>query len=306
VEHYALRTANGLARAGKKAIAATVAGWKPNAESIPVIMRKMERALDLCTDKSAVVVVFQLFDNCSYFSRAEDGSMTPAKKKADGKFHVEGASILAPKETQYLTFKQILPIIEKVPAVRKVILSPLPRYWDKKCCSSSRHITNFGEAEYQKNLESSIFECKNNLRAFCFRHGIRDIRVLGSWQLVKREAGIFAADPVHLTEMGYNKLAEGVIEVVKDMEKKRASSDIGNPSSSSKRPRFEVESQRRGNGDRDVREDRRGERQYPHCSSSAGQESRTSYGHAGQPRHRDGYHRGHRGGGYRKFQHYKN
>ena len=247
---HALRTANALARCGKKAIAATVAGWRPTQEMTGQLLRKIERALELCPDKSSVVAVFQMYDNCSYFARADDGSMAPAKKLSDGKYHMEGASILAPKESQYVLFKKTLPILESVADLRKVVLAPLPRYLEKKCCSSPKHVTNFGEESYKSDLENYLYESKNNLRSFSFRHGIRNVRIIGSWHLLKKMDGIFDADPVHLTNIGYDKLAQGVIEAASELLKKRGGEDHGG--SSSKRPRREEgNNSQRNNEDRD-------------------------------------------------------
>ena len=235
---HALRTANGLARSGKRAIAATIAGWRPSPDQMKAMLNKISRALDLCPDKGKVVCVLQCYDNSSYYSQDEDGNLVAAKKGADNKYHVLGRSVLAHTDTQYICFKKTLPILEAVKDYRKVILAPLPRYWEERCCSDKSHVMNLEDSDYKSKLEAGIYNYKDNIRASCFRHGVRNVRVIGSWHLIKKEPGIWG-DPVHLSEKGYNLLAAGVTEAVDSMEAKRKA-DTDSTAVQCKRPRFEV------------------------------------------------------------------
>jgi len=236
----ALRTANGLARAGKKAFAATIPGWRPTAALLGPLLKKIERALELCKTTVNTVLVYQLHDNCFYFGRGEDGSLLPATKGKDDKFHVLGASVLAPKELQYMAFKQTLPILEAGGNIRKIVLGPLPRYWVKPCCADRKHCSNMADVDYQKTLESAIYESKGNLKAFCFRHGLREIRIVSSWQLLKNEDNLWSEDPVHMCNAGYDILAANIISTAEELKKKRVASEAaGNPN---KKTRFDTDS----------------------------------------------------------------
>ena len=231
---HALRTANGLVRRGKRAIAATIGGWKPTADMLAAILAKLGKAVSMCPDKSKIVCVFQMYDNCSYFCQDEEGNRSAAKKGPDGKFHVQGGSVTAHQDIQYQFFKKTIPVLEAVDGVRKIVLSPLPRYWELKCCKNKNHCVNQLEPDYKQKLEGAVYEMKNNLRAQCFRHGQRNTRVLGSWHIVKKEKDLWA-DAVHLSDGGYNLLADSVIEAAADMTKKRkADMELG---ADSKRPK---------------------------------------------------------------------
>ena len=234
----ALRTANGIARAGSKAIAATIPGWRPTESLTGQIIRKIEKAIGMCASKNDVVIVYQMHDNCNYFVRGDDGSLVPAKKDAAGHYHVNGASAFAPKDSQYVAFKHTLPVLEAISGVRKIILGPLPRYWSFPCCKTGRHCTNMKEQDYHKNLEQAIYDGKNNLKAFCFRHGLRETRIVSSWQLVKGLDDVWA-DPVHLRDKGYDALADGIICAAGELRRKRAASTsaaAGTPPA--KKPRY--------------------------------------------------------------------
>ena len=218
---HALRTANGLARQGKRAIAATIAGWRPTPEMNAAILNKITRARGMCPDTSKAVCVLQLWDNCNYFVRDEEGGLTAPKKEGDGRYHIKGAATFAHQDTQLIMFKKTLPVLDAVKDMRRIVLSPLPRYMQARCCQKKSHVTNFDEEDYKQKLETSVYEAKNNIRGYCFREGYRNLRVLGSWHLVKKEANIWGKDPVHMEEAGYNSLARHVITVADDMTTKR-------------------------------------------------------------------------------------
>jgi len=232
---HALRTANGLARLGKRAVAATYGGWRPTAEQTAAIINKIGRAKNHCPDTSKVVCVLQLWDSCNYFVQDEEGGLSAAKKEEDDRYHVKGANVFAHTDTQLLTFKKTLPVIEAVKDMRKIFLSPLPRYWVARCCGDKRHVSNLGDPDYRQKLEASVYEAKNNLRAFSFREGIKNLRVIGSWHQVKKTEGIWGADPVHMKDAGYDALAAHIVETASDMEAKRKTdTPLQNPAKKSK------------------------------------------------------------------------
>ena len=144
------------------------------------------------------LVIFQLLDSSMYLARTEEGGLAPAKCGADGIYHVEGESTLAPKEFQCGIFQMIKPILEATGARPIILISPLPRFLLKGCCDSSSHIPNLSSPDYRRNLEDSIFDCCKNLKDFAFRLGLRNVRILGPWNAVCRPGdNIWSADPVH-------------------------------------------------------------------------------------------------------------
>ena len=178
----------------------------------------------MCPDLSKAVCVLQLWDNCSYFVRDDEGGLSAPKKEADGKYHIKGAAVFAHQDTQLLMFKKTMPILDEVKNMRRIILSPLPRYLQARCCNKKTHTTNFSEVDYKQKLETSVYEAKNNLRAYSFREGIRNLREIGAWHLVKKD-DIWGSDPVHMKETGYDILAKNVVSTAEDMEGKRKADD---------------------------------------------------------------------------------
>ena len=81
-------------------------------------------------------------------ARTEEGGLVPAQKGLDGAFHVDGDSVLVPKELQYNTFQLILPILEAVGDRKLIIVTPIPRYLLQRCCSDPEHVPNLASEDY--------------------------------------------------------------------------------------------------------------------------------------------------------------
>ena len=58
-------------------------------------------------------IVFQLLDNILYQGRCLDGSTSLQSKDGDGRFHVEGELILAPKTSQLNIFNMLKPVMRQ-------------------------------------------------------------------------------------------------------------------------------------------------------------------------------------------------
>ena len=93
-------------------------------------------------------VLFQLFDSRVYFASNEEGELTLPKRSNDGHYHVPGELVLADWAALKKIFTTALPLIRAGGKNKKLILSPLPRYVNAKCCTADTHITNFGGKAY--------------------------------------------------------------------------------------------------------------------------------------------------------------
>jgi len=138
---HAARTGAAIRTAGFNTIDATFPACRITTANSEAICARVAAAIALVPAHHKICVLCQIFDNALYFCRGEDGSMTPAAKLTDGRHHVPGDSILAPKETQFLAFKQLLPVFNLAKGHCLVIVPPLPRYWDKGCCGDKTHLS---------------------------------------------------------------------------------------------------------------------------------------------------------------------
>lgn len=153
-----------------------------------------------------IAVVFQLLDNSFFMARTEEGSLIPTRKELGGSYHVDGDLVMAPKEMQFHNLSTIRLLLEAAGNLRKVLVAPIPRYLLQPCCQDARHIANM-----RGTPEDSIFQSRRNVRDFVFRLGIRNIKVLGPLQDLRKLGDSMWASPVHMSKAGYRCLA-GLIE----------------------------------------------------------------------------------------------
>jgi len=232
---HAGKTAAALRELNQEVVEVTFPAWRPTAVQIEAIKVKVSNALESLPRNRRTCVIYQLFDNCLYYARCEDGSLIPARKGQDGRFHVDGESVLAPKEMQYRTFKQLLPVLELAGGNGSIIVPPLPRYWKAACCGDPDHIPNLRQEDYQKELETSVYESKSNLKDFAFRHGLRGCKVISAWPAIKKTPDCWDSDPIHPSKEAYVNLAKLLVNEEGVLNKKRAASEADGPPT--KRPR---------------------------------------------------------------------
>jgi hypothetical protein len=79
------------------------------------------------------------------------------RKGADNKYYVEGRLSVASKDNVKELFNAIVLILKAVGDCRKIILSPLSRYWRGPCCNDSSHHLNYNEPTYLRDLGNAVF-----------------------------------------------------------------------------------------------------------------------------------------------------
>ena len=161
-------------------------------------------------------VVFQLLDNNMFFALCEDSSRIPARG-LDGKFHVDGALVLADKDNQYAILKLCELLWSATKDKHVVVVGPLPHFISNGCCADSEHVSNRTDLDYYVRMKEDLSKCCGNIKDFLFTSAHRNCRVMDP---TKNMAGLAAAeiwgsDPVHPKPEIYDKLAEGVIAVEK-------------------------------------------------------------------------------------------
>jgi hypothetical protein len=66
-----------------------VRGWKISEKSVDEKVRELTEIVSHC-DEKRTTIVYQLYDNCSFYAKKVDGTRTLPEKGPDGKFHEEG------------------------------------------------------------------------------------------------------------------------------------------------------------------------------------------------------------------------
>jgi hypothetical protein len=134
------RLVNILEAAGVTTHLVRVPSWRPKSSDVAQALQDLDK-LELPCPETTLIVFYNL-DCAAYYGCTEDGDLVPAQR-LEGKYHISGALTLAPKEQFQFTLKTCLPLFKFRPDVKKIVLSPAPRFWLQKCCADEEHISNF-------------------------------------------------------------------------------------------------------------------------------------------------------------------
>jgi hypothetical protein len=105
----------------------SVRGWRLSEATVE---EKARELLDIVstTDESRTTIVYQLFDNMSYYVKKPDGTRALPGRSADGKYHVDGRLKIASREEVKHLVSTSIPLLTAGGKCRKVILTPSGRY----------------------------------------------------------------------------------------------------------------------------------------------------------------------------------
>ena len=196
--------------------------WRPNPGVIAKAAADLEAAL---TDGPPTTILFQNLDGATYYARCEDGSLIPARRGADGKYHLDGELVVAPKELFLHSLKTCLPLFKAGGKEHMILLSPLPRYWRTGCCEDPEHIPNKVDEEYEDYLMDGIDSLRRQCKDFLFKNKLSHIRVMNTAQLMCNVEGssstpadvrealatTWGDDPVHPSVDLTDKLAANLV-----------------------------------------------------------------------------------------------
>ena len=104
--------------------------------------------------------------------------------------------------------------------LRKILIPPVPRYLLHPCCNDPDHVSNIRDADYRKQMEDGLFECRKHLRDFSFRQGLRNIHILSPIPELRRLGDSVWENPVHMSPEGFACMAGMVDSVLSAMETK--------------------------------------------------------------------------------------
>jgi hypothetical protein len=113
--------------------------------------------------------------------------------------------------------RNCIPIMNELENLPKIILSPLPRYLTRSCCTDSEHAPNRGEEGFRKKIISSAERLRKSIRDQLLESGVRNFKVYNPLWLIagpktSDEAlqqlidDLWGEDPVHPSRTGYKRL----------------------------------------------------------------------------------------------------
>jgi hypothetical protein len=250
---HASRIASAMREAGAEVADISVPGWtisEANVESSAALLREI---LDEPWDGDTVIM-YQLFDNTTFYCVSADGSaVLPKKSREDGKYHIVGALRLVDRDTFKQLFSVAVSLLRAGGQHKKVIITPLMRYAAENCCDDPAHCTNRGG-----NLNTILSEGLSTIETWIddqvYLKRIRNFHVVNPNDIItpdgstKRDTRTFKtywrAGPVHMTCTGYDRLAKGILEDVASATFKR--SDPQPPSTNPQPPPIRGRGRARG------------------------------------------------------------
>ena len=121
---------------------------------------------------------------------------------------------------------KLLPLFGSHPQTPKVILPALPRYIGGSCCPESTHASNVGDTNHAVNMIGQVSHLRKVLRdelsgAKILNYWVPDVleelapttaeQPAGSATNTFEISSLFAGDNVHLTVLGYSRLAISIV-----------------------------------------------------------------------------------------------
>ena len=229
---HAHRIAEALRRQGDTVTSLADPTWRLTEENVATLASSLKTAV---SDNPSATVILQLYDSSVYYSSTGPGERSLPRRGQDGHYHVPGDLVMA----DWPSFKQIfassLPLIRAGGELKKILLSPLPRYVMGRCCTDSGHLKNFGTKEYVRAMGNTLGEIDDWIRDLAFSKRILNFSVINTGTLVdldspssKKKELIqwWGNDPIHMTEAGYAKLARNLtVRIDKIREQEEAELD---------------------------------------------------------------------------------
>jgi len=170
------------------------------------------------------VGILDLASNTTFrYVNQDDGSLS-LPYKHDGKYHMDGkVTICTPDMTQTLLAKAA-PLLDAIPGL-KICIPPLPRYLTTPCCGNNEHCDGMNEPGYVTDLVGKTMAVRKHMRDTLIAKGGQScwvpdlVRQLVPGITDTAEIGtvlceLSGDDGVHLTDVGYGKLAAIIVETV--------------------------------------------------------------------------------------------
>ena len=170
------------------------------------------------------MVMMGLDNGVFYQEDEEEGKLTLPTADAKGTYHVKGSlEVAGAKKIKSLMY-ECKDIFELYQESKKVIITPMPRWFRKPCCEDRGHCTNMRMPNYRRSMMQDLAELKEAVEDFCMEDGVRRYKVVSGSELVgikaemeDDEAGrLLGKDAVHLAPGGYACMAENLVRMVEE------------------------------------------------------------------------------------------
>ncbi len=119
-----------------------------------------------------------MFDNSVYQTGGLGGVRYLPDKDQYGQFHITGTLQVADKDAVKEMVSLLAPLFKALGHLRKLILTPLARYWLKPCCENPDHHTNYSSSSYLPCLGANVFRLREFIWDSLFTKRTSNFRVI--------------------------------------------------------------------------------------------------------------------------------
>jgi hypothetical protein len=210
-----------MKKIGALTVLAAKPGWRISKAAVEDLVKLTTERLDAAGKSSGEdFFIFQLFDNSFHMARSEECIYLPHSKDSNGKYHVFGEAVLAPRDTRFEMFRTCIPILKQATGKNSVILAPLPRYMYSSCCEDPEHVAGLESPNHRGKMRDEVDSARQHLKDFAWSCGIRNAKALNPGRSLMESAALeeeedrhlWLADPVYPSEDAYEIIAKMIVE----------------------------------------------------------------------------------------------
>ena len=214
----------------------TLAGGLPTESAIG----KAHDELVSMTIEPGSAIVFYLLGNYTYRYEQADGGLALPVPLYNGHHLLRDIGVVADKVMKSLV-STLVPLLGCRSDVLVVVIPPIPRYVSGGCCTEIGHSTNTGKPDYKLSMVNKITHLRKILRGELKLNGssltrywvVDAVTDLSSSSVGKADpqgsvsslCEIFTTDNLHLTKLGYTRLAGSIADAAQTANKKQSTAD---------------------------------------------------------------------------------
>jgi hypothetical protein len=209
----------------------TKPGWRISKDTVEAMVTTVTETAAGVNLETAVVVL-QLFDSSVYLVNKSDGEKRLPRKDRHGTYHIEGSLVVADKTTIKELVQQLSPLLKLLGNCRKILLTPLARYWVAPCCANEDHHTNYRSPHYLSALGDAVHALRDHIRDCLFTRRVPNFRVLCPNRMIgvgqrrqipsddeaAKAAALWGNNPVHPTAAAYRCMVDCLMTDIQNEE----------------------------------------------------------------------------------------
>ena len=220
---HAGRLASAVGALHPEEVDLTAGGWKLSEKTAKDLAYDIENVVD-DLDLANVTIILHMFDNSIYRGSVDGKQVEPVK--LDGGYHILGNLEIVDSRIVKELFDTAMPALRAARGAEFLIVGPLQRYLEQKCCLEPSHITNFADPEYATGIASAIKEVGIHLRNLFHTRRLKSVKLLNPAVLIGMAGGnasdsannssYWGRDPVHPLDTAYANMAKKILEEVNE------------------------------------------------------------------------------------------